>query len=148
MAKAKLAEKRKEYSAAEAHLRRAVEAAPQQIGKLIELARFLARQGRVQEADQSLARAEKIAPGSPRLMLAKADLYIKTGRKLQARETAAALFERAAHARRSAAIRSAAAAAQAGQLARAMLLGESLRFSAQALRANPDSFVCSPGWGW
>jgi predicted Zn-dependent protease len=40
----------------------------------------------VQEADQSLARAEKIEPGSPRLMLAKADIYIKTGRKQQARE--------------------------------------------------------------
>ena len=86
LAKAKLAEKRNEYSAAEAHLRAAVEAAPQQIGKLIELARFLVKQGRVQEADQSLARAEKIAPGSPRLMLAKADIYIKTGRKPQARE--------------------------------------------------------------
>lgn len=86
LAKAKLAEKRQEYSAAEAHLRKAVEAAPQQIGKLIELARFLVKQGRVQEADQSLARAEKIEPGSPSLMLAKADLYIKTGRKSQARE--------------------------------------------------------------
>lgn len=86
LAQAKLAEKRSQYSAAEAHLRRAVEAAPQQIGKLIELARFLVRQGRVQEADQSLARAERIAPGSPKLMLAKADLYIQTGRKPQARE--------------------------------------------------------------
>lgn len=86
LAKAKLAEKRKEYSNAEAHLRLAVGAAPQQIGKLIELAHFLVRQGRVQEADQSLARAEIIAPGSPRLMLARADLYIKTGRKQQARD--------------------------------------------------------------
>jgi tetratricopeptide (TPR) repeat protein len=86
LAKAKLAEKRREYCAAEAHLRSAVEAAPRQIGKLIELARFLVRQGRVQEADQSLARAEAIEPGSPRLMIAKADIYIKTGRKQQARE--------------------------------------------------------------
>jgi len=86
LAKAKLAEKRNEHSTAEAHLRSAVEAAPQQIGKLIELARFLVRQGRAQEADQSLAQAERIEPGSPRLMLAKADLYIRTGRKQQARE--------------------------------------------------------------
>ncbi|MGA2039959.1 MAG: tetratricopeptide repeat protein [Bryobacteraceae bacterium] len=86
LAQAKLAEKHNEHSAAEAHLRSAVGAAPEQIGKLIELARFLVRQGRVQEADQSLARAEKIAPGSPKLMLARADLYIKTGRKQQARE--------------------------------------------------------------
>jgi len=86
LAEAKLSEKRNENSACEAHLRAAVEAAPQQIGKLIELARFLVKQGRVQEADQSLARAERIAPGSPRLMLAKADIYIRTGRKPQARE--------------------------------------------------------------
>jgi len=86
LAEAKLAEKRNENSTAEAHLRSAVEAAPQQVGKLIELARFLVKQGRVQEADQSLALAERIDPGSPRLMLAKADLYIRTGRKQQARE--------------------------------------------------------------
>jgi tetratricopeptide (TPR) repeat protein len=86
LAQAKLAEKRNEYSRAEAHLRKAVEIAPQQIGKLIELARFLVRQGRVQEADQSLARAERIAPGNFTLMLAKAELFIKTGRKPQARE--------------------------------------------------------------
>lgn len=86
LAKAKLAEKRNEYSTAETHLRHAVEAAPQRIGKLIELARFLVKQGRAQEADQSLSLAEKIEPGSPRLMLAKADLYIKTGRKREARE--------------------------------------------------------------
>jgi tetratricopeptide (TPR) repeat protein len=86
LATAKLDEKRNQHTAAEAHLRAAVDAAPQQIGKLIELARFLVKQGRVQEADQSLARAEKLAPGSPRLMLAKADIYIKTGRKTQARE--------------------------------------------------------------
>jgi tetratricopeptide (TPR) repeat protein len=86
LAQAKLAEKRNEYSRAEAHLRKAVEVAPQQIGKLIELARFLVRQGRVQEADQSLARAERIAPGSPTLQLAKAEVFIKTGRKPQARE--------------------------------------------------------------
>jgi tetratricopeptide (TPR) repeat protein len=86
LAEAKLAEKRNQYSTAETHLRKAVEVAPQQIGKLIELARFLVRQGRVQEADQSLARAERIAPNSFTLMLAKAELFIKTGRKPQARE--------------------------------------------------------------
>jgi predicted Zn-dependent protease len=40
----------------------------------------------VQEADQNLARAEKIAPGSPSLMIAEADIYIRTGRKREARE--------------------------------------------------------------
>lgn len=81
-AQAKLAEKRKEFSSAEAHLQRAVEAAPQKIGKLIELARLFTKQGRYQEADQSLAKAEQIAPDSPRLIFAKADLYIKGKRNL------------------------------------------------------------------
>jgi tetratricopeptide (TPR) repeat protein len=81
-AQAKLAEKRKEFSKAEQQLRRAIEAAPHQIGRFIDLARLLIKQGRVQEADQSLARAEQIAPDSPKLMFAKADLYIKTGRNL------------------------------------------------------------------
>jgi Flp pilus assembly protein TadD len=81
-AQARLAEKRKEFSSAEAQLRRAVELAPHQIGRLIDLARLFTRQGRYQEADRSLAKAEQIAPNSPRLMFAKADLYIKGKRNL------------------------------------------------------------------
>ena len=81
-AQAKLAEKRKQYSSAEEHLRRAIDVAPQQVGRFIELARFLTKEGKYQEADESLARAEKIAPNSPRLMYARADIYIKSGRNL------------------------------------------------------------------
>lgn len=86
-AEAKIAEKRKEYGTAEAQLRSAIDAAPQQVGKIVELAKFLAKQGRIQEADQSLARADAIAPGAPKLMYARADLYIQTNRnRRQARE--------------------------------------------------------------
>jgi tetratricopeptide (TPR) repeat protein len=81
-AQAKLAEKRKEFSRAEAHLKRAVEIAPQQIGRLIDLARLFNKQGRYQEADLSLAKAEKISPDSPKLIFAKADIYIKSKRNL------------------------------------------------------------------
>ena len=81
-AQAKLSEKRKEYPSAEQHLRRAIEIAPQQIGRFIDLARLLTRQGRLQEADQSIARAEQIAPNSPKVVFAKADLLIKTKRNL------------------------------------------------------------------
>src|SRR5664279_386245 len=81
-AQAKLAEKRKEYSRAEAHLRRAVEIAPQQIGRLIDLARLFTKQGRHQDADLSLAKAEEIAPQSAKLMFARADIYIKSKRNL------------------------------------------------------------------
>jgi cytochrome c-type biogenesis protein CcmH/NrfG len=81
-AQAKLAEKRKEYSSAETQLRRAAEIAPQQIGRLIDLARLFTEQGRYQDADLSLAKAEQIAPHSAKLMFAKADLYIKSKRNL------------------------------------------------------------------
>lgn len=79
---ARLAEKQKQFHGTEEHLRRAVEAAPQQVGRLIDLAKFLAKQGRVQESDQNLAKAEKISPDSPKLLYAKADLYIKQNRNL------------------------------------------------------------------
>ena len=92
---AKLAEKRKEYR----QRRRAIAArhrgvATARSGGLIDLARFLAKQGRIQEADQSLARADQIAPNSPKLMYAKADLYIKHKRNLEvAKEIAKAILE-------------------------------------------------------
>lgn len=81
-AEAKLAEKRNDHGAAEIDLRRAAAEAPRQIGKLIELARLLTRQGRYQDADQAIASAEKIAPDSPRLIYAKADLLIRSKRNL------------------------------------------------------------------
>jgi tetratricopeptide (TPR) repeat protein len=90
-AQAKLAEKRKEYSAAEVNLRRAAAAAPRQIGKLIELARLLTGQGRYQDADKAIDAAEHIAPDTPRLLFAKADLYIKSNRHL---DVARQLLER------------------------------------------------------
>jgi cytochrome c-type biogenesis protein CcmH/NrfG len=81
-AQAKLAEKRKELGPAEANLRRAAAAAPRQIGKLIELAKLLTREGRYQEAEKTVDAAQQIAPDSPRVMFAKADLYIKSGAHL------------------------------------------------------------------
>jgi cytochrome c-type biogenesis protein CcmH/NrfG len=81
-AQAKLAEKHKEYSSAEAQLRRAFEIAPQQIGRLIDLARLFTKQGRHQDADVTLAAAAKLAPDSPKLMFARAQIYIQSKRNL------------------------------------------------------------------
>ena len=78
----RIAERRKEYSTAEEQLRRAIDLTPHKVGRLIDLARLLTKQGRIQEADQSLARAERISPDLPKLLYAKADLYIKSGRNL------------------------------------------------------------------
>ena len=81
-AQARLDEQRKEFSSAEEQLRRAIELTPHQVGRLVDLARLLAKQGRMEEADQSFARAEAIAPNSPKVLFAKADVYIKTNRNL------------------------------------------------------------------
>ncbi len=78
-----LDEKRKETGSAEEHLRRALELNPQKVGRFIDLARFMAKQGRFQEADQNFARAEQLAPGNPKLMYVRAEVYIKAGRNLE-----------------------------------------------------------------
>jgi tetratricopeptide (TPR) repeat protein len=81
-AQSRIDEKRKETASAEAHLRLAVEMAPLQVGRLIDLARFLSKEGRFQEAEQSFARAAEIAPETPKLLYARAEAYIKSHRNL------------------------------------------------------------------
>jgi tetratricopeptide (TPR) repeat protein len=84
-------EHRKEFGSAEQHLRRALELAPRQVGRVIDLAKFLSNQGRPQESDAVFEQAEKIAPNDPKVMFAKADTYIHSKRNLGA---AKALLER------------------------------------------------------
>ena len=81
-AQSTLDEKRKEYGHAEEQLRRALELAPQKMARFMDLGRFLSRLGRYEEADQNFARAEQIAPDSPKLMYVRADCYVKSGRHL------------------------------------------------------------------
>jgi cytochrome c-type biogenesis protein CcmH/NrfG len=81
---ARMAEKRQDFSAAEAHLQRAAEMAPRQIEPLIALAQFLARRGEVQQSEQALAHAAQITPASPKLLFARAELYIRQERNLEA----------------------------------------------------------------
>jgi tetratricopeptide (TPR) repeat protein len=81
-AQARLAVKRREFHSAEEQFRRAVELAPREIGRIVDLARFLAKQGRFEESEETFASAQKIDPGSPKLMFARADAYIRARRKL------------------------------------------------------------------
>lgn len=78
----RLAEKRKNYVEAEKELRRASELAPAQLGRKIDLARFLAARGRLNESDSILEAAAKVAPGNPRLLFERARIYIDTHRNL------------------------------------------------------------------
>lgn len=82
-AEAKLAEHRKEFDTAERQLQMAVQMAPRQVERLIDLAKFLAKQGRYQESEQNFRKAEKIAPNDPKLIYARADIYIQQGRNLK-----------------------------------------------------------------
>lgn len=77
---ARIEEKRKDYAAAEQHLRRARELAPRQVGRAIDLAEFLARRGRFEESDQIFAVAQKLAPNAPKVTYERAATYIGSGR--------------------------------------------------------------------
>lgn len=81
-AEARLAEKRREFAHAEQQLRQALALAPRQLGRIIDLAKFLAQQRRYEESDALFQQAEQIAPNSPRLKFERAATYIRTGRNL------------------------------------------------------------------
>lgn len=90
-ARARIDEKRKEYSSAEQHLRRAMELAPHQVGRVLDLAKFLAKQGRYQESDEAFQAAVRLAPDAPKVFYARAATYIESGRNI---ETARELLEK------------------------------------------------------
>src|SRR5580700_4726437 len=66
-----IADRKKDYSGAETHLRRALEFAPAEAGRVVDLARYLARRGRLRESDQLFEKARKLAPGQPRVAFAE-----------------------------------------------------------------------------
>jgi Flp pilus assembly protein TadD len=80
-AKARLAEERKDYSSAEALLRRAVELAPKQPRRLLDLAVFLSKRGRYAESDAAFLEARKFASQAPRVLFREAATYIQANRK-------------------------------------------------------------------
>jgi Flp pilus assembly protein TadD len=79
----RLAEKAGDPARAEQELRQAAALSPDQPGRLIDLARFLARQGRHPESDQSFRAAEKLSSNQPKLLFEQADTYIHAGRNLE-----------------------------------------------------------------
>jgi tetratricopeptide (TPR) repeat protein len=79
--KARLAEERKDFSTAEALLRRGIEIAPHQPGRFLDLARFLAKHSKYEESDATFREARKFAPEAPRVLFQEAATYIKANRK-------------------------------------------------------------------
>jgi len=80
---AQIADRRKDYAAAEAHLRRAMELAPGDPGRVLDLARYVAKRGRLTESDALFEQARKLAPGLPRVAFAEARVDIENHRNLQ-----------------------------------------------------------------
>lgn len=80
---AQIAERRKQDAEAEDHLRRAMELAPGQVGRVLDLARYLARHGRVAESDTVFNQASQLAPHDPRVAFARAKTYIDQRRNLE-----------------------------------------------------------------
>lgn len=86
-AEAVIDEHRKDYRGAEEQLRRALELAPRQVSRLVALAKYLAKQGRVKESDALFEQAAEMAPDDPRILFDRAESYVRQRRNLpQARE--------------------------------------------------------------
>lgn len=84
---ARIAEKRKQDKDAEEQLRRAMDLAPRQVGRVLDLARFLARRGKHQESEALFEQAENLEPESPKVMFERAKAYVESKRNLdKARE--------------------------------------------------------------
>jgi len=81
-AEAQLAEKRRQFDTAEEQLRRAMELAPRQVGRVLDLARYLAKHGRISESEATFDKAEQLAPNSPKIRFARARTYIEQKRNL------------------------------------------------------------------
>jgi Flp pilus assembly protein TadD len=78
--RAALAEARREYSTAEAEYRRAVEAAQGEVSRLLDLAKFLARRGRLAESDGIFQTADTLSPNNPEVYFERAAVLIDGGR--------------------------------------------------------------------
>jgi tetratricopeptide (TPR) repeat protein len=90
-AQARLAEKRKDFTAAEREYRAAVDAAPKEVGRALDLAAFLAAHGRYADSEAVFRTAEAEHPDSPKVLYARAASYVQSKRHLG---EAAALLER------------------------------------------------------
>jgi len=77
-----LSEKSKQYDEAEQHLRKAIQLAPQQAPRVMELARFLAHRGRLKESDALFDQAARMAPEDHRIEFFRAATYIEGNRNL------------------------------------------------------------------
>ena len=82
-AQAQVESKRKHYDVAETQLRQAIQMAPHDADRVIDLAKFLSERGRLKESDEKFTEAARLAPDKPTLLFARAETYIQQGRNLK-----------------------------------------------------------------
>jgi Tfp pilus assembly protein PilF len=82
-ARARIHEQLKEFARAEAEYRKAMQMAPHDPGRIIDVAKFLASRGKHEESDRMFLIAEMVQPDSPGLMYSRADCWIHAGRNLE-----------------------------------------------------------------
>jgi Flp pilus assembly protein TadD len=82
-AQALIEDRRKEYDSAEQHFRHAAELAPKQVGRFLDLAKYLAKRGRFAESEAVFEHAAKVAPNNPRVLFERASTYVKDKRNLE-----------------------------------------------------------------
>ena len=80
--RARLAEKRKDYQATEREFRSALAAAPDQVGRELDLATFLSQRGRFEESDAMFRAAAEKHPNTPKVLYAQAAVYVQSRRNL------------------------------------------------------------------
>jgi len=81
-ARAQLADRRSQYDTAEEQLRRAMQLAPRSVGRILDLAKYLAKRGRYQESEAAFDKAQQLEPNAPKILFARANVYIQEKRNL------------------------------------------------------------------
>ena len=81
-ARARLAEKRRDFDTAEREFRTAFATDPNEVGRALDLAAFLSSRGRYGESDALFRSAGDNHPRSPKVLYARAAAYIQSKRKL------------------------------------------------------------------
>jgi tetratricopeptide (TPR) repeat protein len=90
-ARARMAERRRDFETAEREFRAALAADPNEVGRRLDLAAFLSSQGRYGESDALFRAAEVDHPRSSKVLYAHAAAYIQSKHKL---DEAEALLDR------------------------------------------------------
>jgi tetratricopeptide (TPR) repeat protein len=85
-ARARIAQQRKDVAAAEREFRAALDAAPNEVGRTLDLAAFLSSRGRYGESEALFRAAEANHPASPKVLYAHAAAYIQGKRQLDEAE--------------------------------------------------------------